>query len=141
MIELFEDRLSGFTVDENDCWNWPNVNAALGYGLIGVTRKYRAYAHRAFYHFFKGELIKDMQIDHLCRNRRCVNPEHLEQVTADENKRRGNSIFAIEARKTHCKHGHPLTMKPNGHRYCRPCYLAYMTAYNERVRNAANQNT
>ncbi len=84
-------------------------------------------AHRIFYTLFKGDVPEDMALDHLCRNRRCVNPDHLEIVTLVENVMRGQSQHAINARKTHCKHGHGFT-KTNtgttyiGTRYCLKCH-------------------
>lgn len=77
-----------------------------------------------------------MQIDHLCRNHDCVNPEHLEVVTQAENMRRGIGATAINARKTHCKHGHEFTpeniyRRPNG-RECMTCL---------KERNAKNGRT
>jgi late competence protein required for DNA uptake (superfamily II DNA/RNA helicase) len=66
-----------------------------------------------------------MQIDHLCRNRRCVNPDHLEVVTAQMNTLRGETLAAANAAKTQCDHGHEFTEENTyayrGHRHCREC--------------------
>ncbi len=68
-------------------------------------------AHRIFYTLFKGDVPEDMALDHLCKVRRCVNPDHLEIVTLVENVMRGDSEHAKNARKTHCKRGHEFTIR------------------------------
>lgn len=92
----------------DDCWEWRGNIASNGYGrfflLKGRERKYVG-AHRIAYTHAKGK-IKN-HIDHLCRNRKCVNPNHLEDVTCKENVLRGVGPAAINARKTQCPKGHP----------------------------------
>ena len=107
------DRRSttGFIVQENGCWDWvgPTLN---GYGIMGslVPRQNRNIrAHRHYYECEYGPIPKGLQIDHLCRNRKCVRPDHLEAVTSRENTLRGVSLAAVRARKTHCQRGHPFT--------------------------------
>lgn len=73
-----------------------------------------------------GPIPEGMDLDHTCRNRGCVNPEHLEPVTTQVNTLRGIGPTAENARKTHCKHGHPLEgdnlyVDPEGKRKCRAC--------------------
>lgn len=87
-------------------------------------------------------------IDHLCRNRRCVNPTHMEVVTPNENWRRGASPVGINARKTHCKHGHEFTpentkwrMRPHRGtlptRSCRICLRAALDRINQKPERQA----
>ena len=78
-------------------------------------------AHRVAYELFVGPLAPGMVIDHLCKNTRCVNPDHLEQVTQATNCRR-------KKRPTHCVHGHDISwghpntyVRPDGNRNCRAC--------------------
>jgi hypothetical protein len=74
-----------------------------------------------------GAIPDDLQIDHLCRVTQCVNPDHLEAVTARENGRRSDNISSLNARKTHCKRGHPFDgdnlriSSTTGERICREC--------------------
>ena len=88
-----------------ECWNWIGSIHDSGYGVLwGKGRRTRA--HRLVYEALVGKIPPKMVIDHLCRNRRCVNPKHLEVVTQGENVLRGISLSAINKRKTHCFRGH-----------------------------------
>jgi len=101
------------------CWKWNGAMDIHGYGSLSIDKVIHK-AHRISYTLFKGEIPKDLCIDHLCRNRDCVNPEHLEAVTLSENKRRGFSPAAINARKTHC---------PKGHTYSKSNTKTYLRSY------------
>ena len=73
------------------CWIWRAAKTKEGYGLFSIRYKMRV-AHRVSYIHFKGKIPVGLQMDHLCRNTSCVNPEHLEPVTAKENKRRSDIL-------------------------------------------------
>lgn len=90
------------------CMPWPGVVSVNGYGRIRVDGKWVG-IHRIMYEFFRGPIPSGMVIDHLCRNRSCVNPAHLEVVTAEENTLRGVSFSAANAKKSECVRGHPLS--------------------------------
>jgi len=96
----FEKRIS---YDQHTgCWNWDKV-AVRGYGASGIYGQ-RCLAHRAVYIFLRGPVPLGLDLDHLCRNRLCVNPDHLEPVTRTVNLQRG-----FDARG--CKNGHPYTLE------------------------------
>ncbi|MEU6204615.1 HNH endonuclease signature motif containing protein [Micromonospora musae] len=85
-------------------------------------------AHRAAYYLFVGEVAEGLELDHLCRQRRCVNPNHLEPVTGRENVLRGVGLTAKNATKTHCPRGHELapgnlvpSQLKRGYRSCLRC--------------------
>lgn len=109
------------------CWMWMMKIDRHGYGCSwGGASKEKA--HRVFYTLFVGPIRDGMTIDHLCRNRWCVNPAHLEQVTGRENGFRGQGFHAVNARKTHCVNGHLLDgenlgigRNPHWQRFCRTC--------------------
>ena len=97
-----------------------------GHGRFAITHTKLTQAHRFSYELYNGEITGNLTIDHLCRNRNCVNPQHLEVVTIKENVLRGIGPTAINSIKTHCIKGHEFNEKntyirPNGDRNCREC--------------------
>lgn len=118
---------SAVVVDENGCWRWQRSLNANGYGRIGFYARGPQYAHRVSYETFVGPIPEGLAIDHLCRVRDCVNPEHLEPVTNRENLLRGIGFAARYAATTHCPQGHPYDeantyYRPGrGGRNCRRC--------------------
>ena len=126
----------------DDCWNWPWCKTPAGYGQIRVDGR-NDYAHRVYYKRLRGAIPQGHQIDHLCRNRACCNPAHLEAVTERENQRRGLGWSGINARKTHCPRGHEYTTentdgRPSRYgRWCKACKRLSDKAYRTRKRDQA----
>ena len=122
----FNDRFTEkIWVLEDTCWLWTGTIAHTGYGQIG-DRGQSLLAHRVSYQMFKGPIPDGLQIDHLCRNRWCVNPDHMEPVTLVINVERGVSPSALNRQKTHCPAGHPYDHRFGARqtRGCRPCINA-----------------
>ena len=112
---------------DNDCWDWTGTHNGVGYGVIsfreGTSTKKR-YAHRESYEHFVGQIPDGKQLDHLCKNTRCINPKHLEPVTARENLKRAG--LWDRSPKAHCRHGHKRTganvrVYSDGIRHCVEC--------------------
>lgn len=104
---------------DTECWEWCGCVMRNGYGQFRHEGRVQP-AHRVAWDLLRGPIPDGLHVDHLCRNRRCVNPAHLEPVTQAENNRR------VAALRTHCKHGHPFDERNtyvyrDGRRKCRAC--------------------
>lgn len=97
------------TNGSNGCWLWTKYQRHDGYGNFNVDGK-QILAHRWAYINLVGPIPEGLYLDHLCRNRPCVNPSHLEPVTNKVNILRGIGATAINALKTHCPRGHPYDL-------------------------------
>ena len=130
--ERFEDNVCRDS--PSGCWEWSGaIFKATGYGQLGVKRADGRWvpdvAHRVSYRLYVGEIPAQFVIDHLCRNRSCVNPEHLEAVPQRTNLLRGLHPSAVACRSNTCKHGHvfdeanTIVRRSNGRqkRDCRAC--------------------
>lgn len=138
-IPAFIRVLRRIEVTPSGCWEWQGTKTPDGYGLVGLERtRVNLLTHRVVYEALVAPIPDGLVIDHLCRNRGCVNPDHMETVTAAENTRRGRNA---QREKTHCAKGHPywgenLHVLPNGKRQCRTCNRTNMAAYRARKASA-----
>lgn len=140
-----ERILERVTPSPTGCWLWNGAIGTNGYATVSRgTRpnRLRWMAHRFSYEVFVGPIPEGLDLDHLCRVRHCVNPDHLEPVTRRENLLRGQTINALRAAQTHCIHGHEFTPEntyryADGTRKCRACRASQMRAYHARRRGVA----
>jgi hypothetical protein len=112
------------------CWVWTARARGEGYGKFDTGKKHD-FAHRLSYELLCGPIPEGLELDHLCRNRLCLNPKHLEPVTRRVNLLRSELTWTSKyAKRTHCNYGHPLSgenlriiVKKSGHfaRECKIC--------------------
>ena len=128
-------------VDTNRCWIWGGAVTSSGYGSIGY-RGVTHSTHRLAYALLVGPIPEGLAIDHVCRVKRCCNPDHLEAVTYAENNRRAiATVGAWRAKVTACRRGHEYTEENTytdhqGYRQCRTCRRASnQAAYKRRREN------
>ena len=135
------DRFWSRVDKSGDCWLWTG-SLWDGYGRCYFAGR-SDFAHRVSYRLLVGPIPTGKQLDHLCRNRACVNPAHLEPVLGRINILRGESPTAINARKTHCSKGHPFTAEntwwrrdePHSRR-CRECHRLLLLDRPSRAKGA-----
>ena len=123
-LERFEE--SYIPEPNSGCWLWLGCLDGKNYGILGINRR-NVYAHRFSYTLKYGAIPADKELDHLCRNTFCCNPDHVEPVTHRENMLRSPiTIGGRHTRRTHCPSGHEYSEEntyrsPGGHRFCKEC--------------------
>lgn len=133
--ELFWSKV----VERGDCWVW--AGSGMRYGKFRVDGRDHL-AHRFAYEYMVAPIPEDLTIDHLCQNKKCVNPAHLDPVPPLINMRRRDAAHGIGSAVTQCPHGHPYdeknTARRNGRRYCKTCDRARAARSRERRKVRVN---
>lgn len=129
-------RFWGYVVPTDGCWNWQGYIGRNGYGYFYTPTT--PSAHRTAYCLIYGAIPPGLSIDHLCFNKQCVRPDHLEAVTQRTNTLRAVTPWSLNAVKTHCPQGHAYdatnTYTYRGMRQCRICRTARDRARRRRSR-------
>lgn len=139
-VEGVGDRFWGKVNKTDDCWLWTGCLADTGYGRLTYNTE-QWYAHRLSYVLHKGEISEGLVLDHLCRNRACVNPDHLQAVPQSINVLRGlNKAGFEQINRTHCPKGHAYDLANTYYdkrnwRQCRACNRARSRRYAEEKRS------
>lgn len=126
-----EERFFAMVDANGVCWEWTGHRSRLGYGQFKPERGRCVSAHRYAWEMLIGPVPEGLELDHLCRNRGCVNPDHMEATTHSMNMRRSTHPIVLKRYQTHCKRGHELSGANVGHvkggtqRYCRQCRKGY----------------
>jgi hypothetical protein len=130
---------SKISISQNGCWLWEGNIIKSGYGTLTTGSRLdcsrrTSLVHRFVYEMLVGPIAPKLQIDHICKIKTCVNPDHLRVVTHRFNTLRSDSAAALNSRKTHCPNGHPYdTIRYNGDRRCSICHAAGERARQKRI--------
>ena len=130
--KTIQNFIAKVSVSPSGCWDWNGARIASGYGKFSIRRRTStgkrtpSFAHRVSHMIFVGPIPEGLTIDHLCKNKGCVNPAHLEAVTHLVNLTRSSNRVGQWSYTTHCNHGHERTPEntytsPAGHKNCREC--------------------
>jgi hypothetical protein len=136
-LPTYEDRFWGRVTKGDSCWTWRGWHSTEGYGgFTGRDGHSTVYAHRVAYELTTGPIPDGYHIDHLCRNRGCCNPDHLEPVEPVVNWMRGESLTLKNSQKTHCLRGHLLAgdnvYENIRGRQCKACHKHRAMVYNQK---------
>ena len=140
-VEILSKR---FIIKDNGCWDWIGYKNKSGYGQFSVSG-YSRNAHRIMWELTGRKVDYSKQLDHLCRNRSCVNPNHLRQVTAKENTHGSLALTYLNHLKTHCASGHEYTAEniyippSKRQRVCRECQRHWSIQNYRKLRKAELQ--
>lgn len=135
LMDALNRLVRSYRVDPSGCWLWQKRLNRKGYGTSSAGSRTdgsrrSVLAHRLAYELLVGPIPDGLELDHLCRNRACVNPSHLEPVSHRENIQRSDEIGKGNGHKTHCRNGHPfdstntlvsISRFGHRHRHCRVC--------------------
>lgn len=122
-----------------ECIEWIGCVGSRGYARVTIMGVGHV-AHRVVYEMVNGPIPEGLVLDHLCRNKRCVNPSHLEPVTIAENVRRGYRLWSL---RTHCKWGHEFTPEntfwhSRGTKMCKECKRRYAATRKAKKQQSAS---
>lgn len=141
-MDLLDRVAARYTIDEGGCFLWTGHTSRFGYAQTTVEGR-AVVAHRAVFEAVVGPVPEGLVLDHLCRVRNCINPDHLEPVTVAENNRRGTGWSGRHAQKTHCPKGHPYDEDntylggARAMRQCRACHREHQRQYRAQKKAAS----
>lgn len=146
-MEQHQKFLAKINKIKGGCWEWLGGKSTKGYGVFYHNGK-TVRPYRYSYEHYVGPIPAGLTIDHLCDNPPCVNPKHLKPATMKENVLRSSGLTAINARKTDCKRGHPLSgrnlvLRKRGRaveRRCRRCAYDSTNTYKRQARADLKQS-
>lgn len=135
----FERFFKFIMVDPANCWIYSGDRSREGYGRFYINKK-AFLAHRVSWKIFHGSLTSGLVIDHICMNKKCINPDHLREVSIRTNvMENSNGLAYLNSIKTLCKNGHPLEarnlqLSTAGHRRCLTCIKEYKSNWSKKRR-------